>query len=801
MSKDSQSKLFERAPQPPGVVAVNEAITLREEDGFTVVLINEVPWHRFPSDSDLDWRLAGASLVVSGAAHASEVLSPLKLSRATLHRDRGILLAQGIRGLAARKRGPKGPTKATADVKRRVLRLRAARMPLAAIAQTVGVSLSTVSRLLDQEDQAAAAARQTKLPFSDAAPPTGTAAIPAALPGGESPPAPPPEPVAGGLPPAGASAPSAAPAAVEPAPAAMPGGAAAATEDVSAFTPVVPHPPVSHEGDLDRGAERVLARFGRITEATVRFVSGRGLQYVGALLLIPALVQAGFFGGLESVYGKLKNGFYGLRHTVMTLALMMALRRPRAEHLRGACPAAIGRLLGLDRAPEVKTLRRRVREIADRGKAGAWMTWMAGRLAHRNPEEWAFLYVDGHVRAYFGSRRIGKAYVTQRRLAMPGATDFWVNGTHGEPLLVVTGEVRPALTDALLPILRQVRELLGPTARVTVAFDRGGWCLKLFREIVKLKFDFLTYRKGHRPRYSRGDFVEQKAVLDGRAVSYLLRERAPRTRWGMRLRSIIRLRDDGRQTSIVTTRTDLPGVEAAYRLFERWRQENYFKYMSEEFDLDALDSYAIESDDGERTVPNPERARIAERAAELRRRIHEVEAELGRALETNREGQRRTVRGLKVATTTLRRRLKMFRRMLTEAQAEAKRTPKRITLAARAGKGKVPIKLEVETKHFLNVLKMAVYRAESALFLALERHFAPWAKEGRALLREAFTTSGDLEVAGGELRVTLNPLSAPCRSQAIAGLCNEINLTRTRIPGTSLMLRFAVRGHETSQIG
>ena len=38
----------------------------------------------------------------------------------------------------------------------------------------------------------------------------------------------------------------------------------------------------------------------------------------------------------------------------------------------------------------------------------------------------------------------------------------------------------------------------------------------------------------------------------------------------------------------------LRDIEVAFRMFERWRQENYFKYMREEYMLDALVDYQIE---------------------------------------------------------------------------------------------------------------------------------------------------------------------------------------------------------------
>jgi hypothetical protein len=58
---------------------------------------------------------------------------------------------------------------------------------------------------------------------------------------------------------------------------------------------------------------------------------------------------------------------------------------------------------------------------------------------------------------------------------------------------------------------------------------------------------------------------------------------------------------------VITSRCDLRDIEVAYRMFERWRQENFFKYMREEFLLDALVDYWIEPEDPTRSIPNPER--------------------------------------------------------------------------------------------------------------------------------------------------------------------------------------------------
>src|ERR1700683_5833321 len=126
--------------------------------------------------------------------------------------------------------------------------------------------------------------------------------------------------------------------------------------------------------------------------------------------------------------------------------------------------------------------------------------------------------------------------------------------------------------------------------------------------MIKGCFDLLTYRKGRFRRINERRFIARHAELDGCRVDYLLHDQPVRFLKGkLRLRQVTRLCDDGHQTQVITSRWDLRDIEVAYRMFERWRQENFFKYMREEFLLDALGDYRIAQGDPTRSLPNPER--------------------------------------------------------------------------------------------------------------------------------------------------------------------------------------------------
>ena len=225
----------------------------------------------------------------------------------------------------------------------------------------------------------------------------------------------------------------------------------------------------------------------------------------------------------------------------------------------------------------MKTLRRRLTRLAAHHCAEQLGAELARLRVDQRGHLMGFLYVDGHVRAYHGQRAIAsKAYVARRHLAMPAITDYWINDRSGDPLLVMTGEVDAALTKALPRLLREVRDVVGER-RVTIVFDRGGWSPKLFGTMIRDGFDLLTYRKGRCRRINERRFIRRRAELDGCWVDYLLHDQpAGFLKGKLRLRQVTRLCDDGHQTQVITSRWDLRDIEVAYRMFERWRQENFF---------------------------------------------------------------------------------------------------------------------------------------------------------------------------------------------------------------------------------
>jgi hypothetical protein len=377
------------------------------------------------------------------------------------------------------------------------------------------------------------------------------------------------------------------------------------------------------------------------------------------------------------------------------------------------------------------------------------------------------------------------------RLSMPATSDYWVNDQAGDPLFVVTAEANAGLVKMLPGILEQTRLLVGDR-RVTVVFDRGGYSPKFFQQVVGSGFDLLTYRKGRYPPIPRKAFSSHRTRQAGRWISYVLADQSVRLLKGkLRLRQVTRRMDNGHQTPILTSRTDLPAAQVAYRMFERWRQENFFKYLSEEYALDALADHAVVPDDPTREVPNPAWAAVDAKLRQAQAQFDRLQAEYGLEALTNSERQRPTMRGFKTAQGELAQQIWASVEKIDLLKARRDKLPRRVPVQAVT---EAPIvKLAPERKHLTNLIKMVAYQAESDLFRRVAAHYHRAQDEGRTLIHTALASAADLEVTDTELRITLAPSSSSHRTRAIAALCDELNQTATSFPGSNLRLCFAIR--------
>lgn len=741
---------------PTGTIVISAGCSLRTQGERHVVLVAGLPVHHYDADDVVAQSYAMVVLVDGGYATQRQVAVAFKCSERTVRRHQQRYADGGMTALATRAGWRPGRRRISG---RRILlieKLKQEGMSNREVARRLGVTEKAIRK---QVGSAERSFQQQRLPMVDVDVTVAAQSSSAVI--AESTPTP------------------------------------IQLQDTEKVTTRVVAEPVSETAatclDVDptnRALDRLLACFGMLYDAQPVFGDATAVPGAGVLFALPALTASGIFRAAHKLYGDIGPSFYGLRTTLTTLLMMALLRIKRPEALKEHDPQTLGRLLGLDRAPEVKTLRRKLTQMASCQKAEQLGRDLARLRVAARGQLMGFLYVDGHVRVYHGKRNVQKTHVTRIRLAMPATTDYWVNDQSGDPLFVITAVANAGMVKMLPEVLAEARKLLGDR-RITIVFDRGGWSPKLFKKLLDAQFDILTYRKGKCRRIGEHRFILRKAEIEGRNVEYRLHDQAVRFLKGkLRLRQVSRLTDDGHQTQIITSRWDIADIDVAYRMFERWTQENFFKYMREEYLLDALADYQSEPDEPTRTLPNPERRALDKEIHKARIDVAKSEQAYGAAAINNPEGRRPTMRGFKSANGNLGKELRAARETLAELVARRRLLPERIEVRDLTDGNLV--KLATERKHLTNLIKMVAFQAESDLLALLRPHYARSDDEGRTLLHELLHAPADITVTDAELRITLHPLSSPHRTLAAQALCNTLSETETTFPGSQLKLRFAV---------
>src|SRR5271169_6160557 len=556
---------------------------------------------------------------------------------------------------------------------------------------------------------------------------------------------------------------------------------------------------------MGRGAtatlERMAASLGQLEEVELSFNRSVDLPHGGVLLALPALLVSGLLSH-TSKYFSLPAGFYGLKTIFLLLAFMSLSRIKSIEALRYYAPGEWGKLLGVDRAPEVRTLRSKVKHLANQEQAFSWSAELCKAWMAEAPEEAAVLYIDGHVRVYHGTaKNLPKHYVARQRLCLSATADYWVNAMDGQPFFVVSQAVDPGLLQVmerdLIPRLekdvpnqpsQQQLEDDPSLHRFTVVFDREGYSPIFLAAMKKKRIACLTYHKHPGADWPRQEFFATPVRLaSGQETTMQLAERGTRLSNQLWLREIRKLSPSGRQTAILSTDYQTSAGRLAPAMFARWSQENFFRYMRQSYSLDSLVDY--------RTAPVPETTRVVNPAYRaLDGKVRKTVASLSRrnaefgALNLKGEIETKKVEAFTQRKSGLQEDIEHLRKEAEELKALRKATKRHSTYDELPKEARFD-RLSTQSKHFIDTIKMVAYRAETAMAQILRRKMTRH-DDARSLLRAVYTTEVDInpDMQAKTLTIRLHPPANNSSDQAVRHLCDELNCTETVFPGTELRL-------------
>lgn len=547
-----------------------------------------------------------------------------------------------------------------------------------------------------------------------------------------------------------------------------------------------------------RADERMAAALGLIKSALTRFERCRDVELGGLLAGLPALCGNGLLSGLDR-HLSLPKGYYSALHILIVLGFMALARIRRPEGLRHISPGELGKVVGLDRVPEVRTLREKIALLTDNGTPEKWLRELSRTWMEADPQEAGYLYVDGHVRVYHGSGTLlPRRYVSRERLCLRGTTDYWINDALGRPFFVVSKAVTDGLAATLLAEI--VPELLASVPaqpseaeltadplrhRFVVIFDREGSTHSLFSKLWEKRIGALTYRKAVKDLWPESEFSEiEVPVPGGGATRMKLASRSTvlsATDVSIPVLEVRRLTQTGHQTAIITTARRLDSPLVAGRMFSRWCQENFFGYMMQHYDLDGLVQYGGEEIPGTVEVVNPAWRTLEKAVKDHSRQIRKIHAQLGAATLQN-EGDDIQARAEQLQD------IQRLEADTVELRLQRHNTPKKVTLAS-LPENERPRQLAPLGKMFTDTIKMIAYRAETALVGLLRPHLAK-EEEARALVRELFVSAADLEPNELEntLTVRIHRMACPAHDKAMSALLAELTQSAFCHPETGARL-------------
>lgn len=557
---------------------------------------------------------------------------------------------------------------------------------------------------------------------------------------------------------------------------------------------------------------RVAASMGRGDYAQPKFSTAEAVPGAGVLCALPALMANGLLAHSESCLEQPK-GYYSLRTLLLLFAFLALARVTSLERMRYLPPGEWGRLLGLDRIPEVKTARSKIDEIATEQSAAAWAKEMSSFWMNLDEGLAGVLYVDGHVRIYSGEQtKQPRRFSSRNRLCMRSLMDYWVNDQQGNPFFVVTA----VGTEGMLHYLREtiIPRLLDdvpgqPTQeelqankdlhRFILVFDREGWSPAFFAELWREhRIAVISYRKGNFDAWDESEFESCNVTgAFGNVKAMKLAERpfahagvkATEEKAAVIAREIRRSCDKKEhQTSVITTvRIGNKETLAGY-MFLRWSQENYFKYASSELGIDRLAGYvAAEAPEGQ-SIKNPDYIQIDATLRGNLAEIRKVQAQRASIILASNESK--DVEKFLIEQNAIDEQIQQLKTDREELLAQRKGIPKQIKIADLPEENRPKIIAPVRTQ-FLNTIRMIAYRAETALVTVLREHLSRL-DDARAMVKALFKQDADMIFDQNKqtLTIRVHNFTNLQSSKAIAGLLEHLNHAEIDFPSTQIRLKY-----------
>jgi hypothetical protein len=497
--------------------------------------------------------------------------------------------------------------------------------------------------------------------------------------------------------------------------------------------------------------------------------SARWVQHAGTWLMLAMLHRLGLHDEVSAACADADTR-KPLRIALDAFVCALALGEGCVEGVRRLMTPSGHALLRANRAPSATWVRRALGAFADEQSAARLHFAMARRYvreAHAETErDVVVFYVDNHMRPYTGKETIRKGWRMQDKRVLPGVTDVYVHDEAGNPVLRLADATNGSLTTWLSAVAKLLRNMVGPEARIALAFDRGGAFPEQLAALRDKAFELVTYERKPYPLLAPSAF-DIAFTHDG--DSFEASDALTNLGGGHgRVRRVALRGVDGRQVNLLAV-GDLSASELYAILRGRWVQENGFHHQVHRWGINQLDGRRTEPYDPDAVIPNPARRRLDRNV-----RLARVTAGLARnelAARTEGDPRRRRWEAI-LARAIARERELLALRPTTPTHAPLSETELADKLVRHPG----------DYKMALDSVRIACANAESDLAATLAEAMAV-PTEAKKLLANVLCAPGHIVAGKSVITVRLAPAANRSERDAIALLLARCNRMKLTLPG------------------
>ncbi len=536
-----------------------------------------------------------------------------------------------------------------------------------------------------------------------------------------------------------------------------------------------------------------------------------------------------------------KGGYYSLASILLSLVFCILLRIKSIEKISDESPGELGKLIGLDRIPEIKTLREKIAVLSLDGQGGQWMCELSKQWMDMSPELAGVLYIDGHEDIYYGKKtNLPRHYISRLRLAMRATCDYWVCDKLGQPFFAisksVSGSMIGVIKEEIVPRLEKdvpdqpsEKSLLADPLlhKFMLVYDRECYSPDFMIDMWEKRIACCTYNKYVSEIWPKDEFTEHEVIneygekdtiwlaergilLEGKeteklaepmtviqhretenGAQYDITHKRTKKKQQIWAREVRKLRENGCQTSIVTTNYKLSMTKIGTYMFARWCQENFFKYMVHNFGLDMIISYFFTDIDDTQRMVNPDYRQLEKRIHSLNAKLKHRESKFG-ALHYDKELKDREFSKFSKKKAQLQEDITVYREQLNELKSTRSATAKTVSYAELPENEKFK-GVHNQRKQVVDTIKLIAARSEISLASIIKKYMAK-PKEARALMEQFYKTNADIKVdrVKKTVRICLHHQPTAHEDDILSELCKYLNETEIIFPETDLKLQYCL---------